>query len=176
MKNSIVVYNCEIFTIVIFKDLIMSLRIVLPNSSIPKIFKFCTISIALSTLFVTLGEKYLITRCKFEDNLYDAMSYYFILFKMMINVSLSIICITCRTRFDLLVITAIADRIIASYMFMSIVIVFIKMTILCELNQKIQDIISIEMYLLVIVATLSIPSYFTYVEHNTKSLFFNKKE
>lgn len=154
----------------------MTLRLMFPDSSIPKIFKFCTISIALSTLFVTLGEKYLISRCIFEDNLYDAMSYYFILFKMILNVSLAIICITCRTRFDLLVIKAITDRIIASYMFMSIAILFIKMMMLSELNQKIQDIISIEMYLSVIVAILSIPSYFTYVGHNAKSLFLNKKE
>jgi len=140
----------------------------------PMIFKFATISIALSSLFVVMAEYKLIEEHNIFENIHDTMTHYFLSLKIFLNICLSLICFVSRTRFDLLVIKMLIDRVFASYAFMSIVIITINVFFIDALNEQLKSIMVIEMYLTLIVLICSIISYLTYIDHKASSIFKNK--
>lgn len=134
------------------------------------LFKFAVYSIMISALLLLAGEYLMVNSKEFavKNNFaQNIMVKVFCEMKIVMNFILIIICLSCRTMFDLTEIPEIFERFSVSFVFLTIITIFIKIFSFNILTECYKQIIDYEVMFVPIVSGLFILALMTWTPYNS---------
>ena len=131
-------------------------------------FKFATFGIIICSAIMTVIQCTVVDKNNASnDSTINILVSSFLVIKIVSNIILIFVCASCRTQFDMTMVPEFFERFFVSYLFLTLIGVFIRMYMYTNLTNQHKDLISYEIGFSWIVFFLTTLAYMTWTPFKT---------